>query len=131
MKRYLIAFAVMVLSLPAVAVDYDDFVPYRYILNWNDEFDGLSLGADWTHEVQPSGWVNNELQNYVNGSYNGQRVTEVSDGTLKITARKIDGKIYSGRLYAKVSQGWKYGYFEARIKLPKGRGTWPAFWMMP
>ena len=131
MKRYLIAFAVMVLSLPAVAVDYDDFVPYRYILNWNDEFDGLSLGADWTHEVQSSGWVNNELQNYVNGSYNGQRVTEVSDGTLKITARKIDGKIYSGRLYAKVSQGWKYGYFEARIKLPKGRGTWPAFWMMP
>ena len=42
-----------------------------------------------------------------------------------------DGKIYSGRVYAKVKRGWTYGYIEGRIKLPKGKGTWPAFWMMP
>ena len=34
-------------------------------------------------------------------------------------------------MYAKVKQGWTYGYIEASIKLPKGKGTWPAFWMMP
>ena len=30
-----------------------------------------------------------------------------------------------------MKSGWKYGYIEASIKLPKGKGTWPAFWMMP
>lgn len=104
-----------------------------YTLAWNDEFDeGSTLGNDWAHEVQGAGWVNNELQTYVDGSINGKRVTELVDGKLNINCFKgSDGKIYSGRVYAKVNTGWKYGYFEARIMLPKGKGTWPAFWMMP
>lgn len=107
-------------------------VPEGYELVWNDEFEGDKLGSDWTHEVQGPGWVNNELQTYVNTSANGKLVTEVGDGTLKINCFKgTDGKIYSSRIYACVNKGWKYGIFEARIKLPKGRGTWPAFWMMP
>ncbi|MBO4965584.1 MAG: family 16 glycosylhydrolase [Muribaculaceae bacterium] len=107
-------------------------VPEGYELVWADEFNGSALSSDWTHEVQNSGWVNNELQNYVNGSFDGKPVTEVSDGTLKIHCFKAsNGKVYSGRIYAKVNQGWKYGIFEARIKLPVGKGTWPAWWMMP
>lgn len=108
-------------------------VPEGYSLVWHDEFnDGLTLGSDWTHEVQKQGWVNNELQNYVNGEVFGRRVTELKDGFLNINCFKgSDGKVYSGRVYAKVNSGWTYGYFEARIKLPKGKGTWPAFWMMP
>lgn len=107
-------------------------VPEGYQLVWNDEFDGTSLNStDWRHEVQGPGWVNNELQTYVNGSFDGKPVTEVSDGTLKIHCFKHAGKIYSGRIYAKVDEGWQYGIFEARIKLPKGKGTWPAYWMMP
>lgn len=108
-------------------------VPEGYELVWNDEFDsGSELNRDkWTHEVQGAGWVNNELQHYVNGSYDGIRVTEVSDGVLTITASKTAGRVISGRVYANVDTGWKYGIFEARIKLPKGKGTWPAFWMMP
>ncbi len=108
--------------------------PDGYTLVWNDEFDsGSELNQnDWTHEVQNSGWVNNELQNYVNHKTpGGSLVTEVKNGTLRITALKENGKIYSGRVYAKVKQGWTYGYIEASIKLPKGKGTWPAFWMMP
>jgi beta-glucanase (GH16 family) len=120
--------------------------PDGYKLVWNDEFTGpvdplanyvaggsYELNAnDWTHEVQKDHWVNNELQNYVNHkSPDGDLVTEVKDGTLRIHCFKENGKIYSGRIYAHVNQGWQYGYFEASIKLPKGKGTWPAFWMMP
>jgi len=72
------------------------------------------------------------LQNYVNHKTpEGKLVTEVRNGNLRITALKENGKVYSGRVYAKRNTGWKYGYIEARIKLPKGKGTWPAFWMMP
>ncbi len=108
--------------------------PEGYSLVWNDEFDnGPELNsADWTHEVQRDHWVNNELQNYVNHkSPEGTLVTDVRNGTLRINCFKENGKVYSGRVYAHVNQGWQYGYFEARIKLPKGKGTWPAFWMMP
>ena len=120
--------------------------PDGYTLVWNDEFDGdygyapnengvpqTELNPnDWTHEVQKKGWVNNELQNYVNHkSPGGDLVTEIKNGTLRIHCFKENGNIYSGRVYAHVNQGWQYGYFEASIKLPKGKGTWPAFWMMP
>ena len=120
--------------------------PDGYSLVWHDEFDGNYGYApnenglpqtelnpnDWTHEVKNSGWVNHELQNYVNHKTpEGKLVTELRDGKLRITALKENGKVYSGRVYAKVKSGWTYGYIEASIKLPKGKGTWPAFWMMP
>ena len=98
-----------------------------YNLVWNDEFNDNKLSSDWTYEVQPAGWVNNELQNYVQED----QVAQVSDGTLKINLLDDNGTIKSARLYARKSTGWKYGYIEASIKLPKGKGTWPAFWMMP
>ena len=109
-------------------------VPDGYRLVWHDEFeqDTVLNAEDWTHEVWGKGFVNNELQEYVNHKTpGGKLVTEVKDGRLLIHCVKENGKIYSGRVYAKVHEGWQYGYFEASIKLPKGRGTWPAFWMMP
>lgn len=101
--------------------------PDGYNLVWNDEFNGQSLSSDWTYEIQSAGWVNNELQAYVNDG----KVTTVSNGTLKINLMKDGANVKSARVYAKKTTGWKYGYVEARIKLPKGVGTWPAFWMMP
>ena len=105
-----------------------------YQLSWNDEFEeGTELdGNKWIHEVKGSGWVNNELQNYVNHlSPEGREVSDIKNGKLRIHCIKENGKIYSARVYGNHSKGWKYGYVEARIKLPKGKGTWPAFWMMP
>lgn len=124
--------SIKVTQAAGTAVEDPYNTPEGYKLVWHDEFNtGTTLDADWTHEVQKSGWVNNELQNYVDGEIDGNRVTEIADGKLNINCFKYNGKIYSGRVYAKVKTGWKYGYVEARIKLPKGKGTWPAFWMMP
>ena len=108
--------------------------PEGYKLVWQDEFNnGLELNPeDWTHEVWGKGTVNDEKQYYVDHvSPSGKAVTEIKDGKLRINCFLEDGKVYSGRVYAKVKSGWTYGYIEASIKLPKGKGTWPAFWMMP
>lgn len=122
------------LMLTQAGGDVDIAVPEGYHLVWRDEFnEGSELNrADWTHEVQGAYWVNNELQNYVNHlSPGGKEVTEISGGSLHIHCFKENGKVYSGRVYAHVNSGWLYGWVEARIKLPSGKGTWPAFWMMP
>lgn len=98
-----------------------------YSLVWHDEFNGNTLSSDWTAATGTgsNGWGNNELQYYTADA------ATVADGLLTITLSEQDGTVTSSRLYARPSTGWCYGYFEARMKLPKGKGTWPAFWMMP
>ncbi len=106
--------------------------PAGYELVWHDEFDGSELSSDWNAEYWQPGHVNNELQYYRNEEIDGIKTIEVKDNHLNINCFKAsDGNVYSGRINAKVKEGWKYGYIEASIKLPKGKGTWPAFWMMP
>lgn len=107
--------------------------PEGYTLVWHDEFDkGPVPGSDWTIENWAPGYVNNELQAYTSKEVDGKRTLKVKDGFLNINCFKAsDGKVYSGRMNARPATGWLYGYFEARIMLPKGLGTWPAFWMMP
>lgn len=107
--------------------------PAGYVLVWQDEFNestnGLPLTSKWWYETAEPGWVNNELQTYIAGRKGDIVTADVSDGTLKIRAIKDGDRVYSARV--NTTEGWTYGYFEARLKLPKGKGTWPAFWMMP
>ncbi len=119
---------------PAPPVAPEDMVtPEGYQLDWNDEFDledgSLPDANKWRFESKPAGWVNNELQTYVAGGRNGVRTAFVEDGVLNIRAIKEGKDIISARMYSKKS--WTYGYMEAAIWLPKGKGTWPAYWMMP
>ncbi|MCD7973675.1 MAG: glycoside hydrolase family 16 protein [Candidatus Azobacteroides sp.] len=101
----------------------------EYKLVWSDEFDynGKVDPEKWSYEKFPPGTVNNELQEYTDDLRN----VEVRNGLLYITALKDGEKITSGRIVTKDKASWLYGKIEARILLPKGRGIWPAFWMMP
>jgi hypothetical protein len=121
-------------------VSTDIVAPEGYALAWHDEFDDAPLGggkpampgSDWTYQVANPYWVNSELQRYVAGITSADdTLAAISNGTLKIKTLKSGGDVCSVRMYAKQATGWKYGYVEARLKLPKGKGTWPAFWMMP
>jgi licheninase len=98
---------------------------------WSDEFEtpGLPDPGKWSYDVGGHGWGNRELQFYTEARRENARV---EDGRLIIEARREDwqGKPYtSARLNSRAS--WTYGRIDVRAKLPRGRGTWPAIWMLP
>jgi beta-glucanase (GH16 family) len=120
--------------------------PDSWRLVWNDEFNGPAgqrpSARNWTHEIGDGtangipGWGNNELEYYTadpqNASTNGR-------GQLAITARPADGSLScfygpcqytSARLVSQHKAEFAYGRIEARIKVPAGAGTWPAFWSL-
>lgn len=107
-------------------------------LIWSDEFNGpngsMPDPAKWNVVVDGSGFGNRELEYYTDRTRN----VHEADGNLVITARKENhaGKdgvphLYtSGRIETAGRFQMQYGRIEARIKLPKGQGIWPAFWML-
>ena len=113
---------------PGEPVAAGAYVPAGYELVWQDDFSGSSedLGTLWRFEDWAPGFVNHELQRYVPDD---RRTSFVRDGALSIVARKDGSQVISARMNSR--QSWLYGYMEAAIRLPRGKGTWPAFWMMP
>lgn len=107
-----------------------DTPPGGWTLAWADEFNGTSLDTSkWNIEVNGNGGGNNELQYYTARPEN----IRVTGGALVIEARKeaYMGKQYtSGRITTQNKASWQYGRMEARMKIPTGKGTWPAFWML-
>lgn len=95
---------------------------------FKDDFNGKKLDrTKWNVETHEPGWVNNELQKYVDSEKN----IYVKDGNLVIQALKDkNGNYTSGRVNTQNKVDYKYGRFEARLKMPKGQGFLPAFWMM-
>jgi beta-glucanase (GH16 family) len=108
-------------------------------LTFSQDFDGAKGSAPdpkiWTRDLGGSGFGNNESQSYTDGNKNAYLDGR---GNLVIEARKekttgADGIIKeysSARLKTDQSFSQTYGKFEARLKMPKGQGVWPAFWML-
>ena len=98
---------------------------------WSDEFDGETLDAGkWSPNIWPARKVNDEDQTYTPREKN----LRVENGNLVIEAHKEDyeGANYtSGRVHSDGKGDFLYGRFEARAKLPRGKGTWAAIWMLP
>lgn len=113
--------------------------PRTWTLVWSDEFEGPlnspPNSKKWGFDVGGSGWGNNELETYTNRTQNacldgdGHLIVKV----IKETFAGSDGitrSYTSARLLTKGKFEQRYGRFEARIKVPSGRGIWPAFWML-
>lgn len=99
-------------------------------LVWSDEFDGDAIDTtNWTYDIGGWGWGNGEAQYYTDRTDNAR----VENGLLHIELReeRIDENYYtSARMKTQGLREFQYGRIEARIKVPKGKGTWPAFWML-
>lgn len=107
-------------------------------LVWADEFDGADGSAPdpekWVFDLGGGGWGNNELQTYTDRRENAA----IRDGMLVIRAVKesfagrdgVRREYTSARLKTLGRFSRAYGRFEARIKVPRGQGIWPAFWML-
>ncbi len=97
---------------------------------FSEEFDGSELNKDiWNFELGDGcpnlcGWGNNEPQIYTDSNHT------LENGFLRITAKHENNQYTSTRITTKNKFEFKYGRIEARIKLPKGTGVWPAFWML-
>jgi beta-glucanase (GH16 family) len=104
----------------------------NWVMTFNDEFDGTVLDTGkWATVYIFGGRTNNdELEWYVDDA--DQHV--VSNGTLKLIAVKenVSGHSYtSGMISSHKSFSQNQGYWEGRMKLPKGKGLWPALWLLP
>ncbi|MFB3903012.1 MAG: endo-1,4-beta-xylanase [Acidobacteriota bacterium] len=110
-------------------------------LAWSDEFNGPAIDTTrWEHQIgtgSPAGWGNNELEYYTDRPENSR----IEDGKLVIEARKdyyqppgttnLAYTYTSARMRTKNKGDWTYGRFEFRARLPRGKGLWPAIWMLP
>ncbi len=98
---------------------------------WADEFDGPANSAPdaakWTYDLGGGGWGNQELETYTSATDN---IHLDGNGHLVIRAVASGGSYTSARLKTQGRFTAQYGHLEASIRLPSGRGVWPAFWML-
>lgn len=99
-------------------------------LVWAEEFDAPTLDVSvWNFEMGdgcPSlcGWGNNERQIYTMSNH------RIEEGMLRIEARKENEQYTSTRITTQGKKSFRYGRIETRVKIPRGKGLWPAFWLL-
>ncbi|TRX21606.1 glycoside hydrolase family 16 protein [Flavobacterium franklandianum] len=128
-----ILFVTASIFIVACSIDEKQTVITKTKLVMSEEFNinGAPNTSMWSYNIGSgaNGWGNNELQYYTDRPEN----IVIENGNLKITARKeayLGSAYTSARILTKGKFEQKYGRIEARIKLPLGKGLWPAFWML-
>lgn len=109
----------------------------NWTLIYSDDFnttDSLPDPTKWTIDARPKGWINSEEQVYTDATHDNVRIR---NGNLVITGKRDfptnnpDEPWSSGRVISQGKMDFLYGKVEIRGKLPRARGSWPAFWLMP
>ncbi|MDX3056989.1 family 16 glycosylhydrolase [Streptomyces sp. NE06-03E] len=109
-------------------------------VTFSDDFDGPAgsavNGSKW--QIETGDNVNNHERQYYTAGNNNAALD--GQGNLVITARKDNPGNYqcwygrceytSARLNTAGKFTTTYGRVEARMKIPRGQGIWPAFWML-
>ena len=157
-KKMILAPASVLLSacvgLSLMVIPAAEAAPKKTLkLLWSDEFNGKKGSAPsaktWSREIGGGGWGNSERQYYtdkaLNASMDGagrlvitaKRISneyaeQISEepGTEDILNRCSECQFTSARMKTARKVSFQYGRIEARLKLPQGIGTWPAFWML-
>lgn len=113
-------------TAPAIADTSEVTAPSEWRLVWSDEFDGDAIDT--------SKWRLKTREDHTLGATffsDDPRHVRVENGVLKLIARRGPlGRYTSGMVETQHITSWQYGRFEARIKVPRGKGTNAAFWMM-
>ncbi|HEV2469126.1 MAG TPA: glycoside hydrolase family 16 protein [Candidatus Sulfotelmatobacter sp.] len=131
-------FAVMLVTSICALAQTPTATPAGWKLVWSDEFNGPDGSAvdssKWVSEVGGGGWGNQELEYYTARPQNAY--LQGGNLVIKVLQEKYTGadgvtrNYTSARLKTQGKLSQKYGRFEARIKIPRGQGIWPAFWML-
>jgi len=143
-----------VLALSLIVNPSADAAPKKKLkLLWSEEFNSKKgtkpSSKNWAHDIGGGGWGNSERQYYTNKASN---IATDGDGKLVFTARRIstasldqvgtepdteailnrcwECQFTSARIKTAKKLSFQYGRVEARMKMPVGVGTWPAFWML-
>jgi beta-glucosidase len=131
-------FPALLLVLAAAAAPAQSASGWKLV--WSDEFNGPAGSApdpkNWNYDLGGGGWGNAEAETYTNSTDNS---FQDGKGNLVIRALRDGGGRYTSARLQTGSPGasthtadgnWQYGRIEARLKLPYGKGVWPAFWML-
>jgi len=129
-------------AAPPKANDTGPGTTPSWTLVWSDEFDGPAGAsfdrAKWAADTGGGGWGNQERELYTTRAEN---IAQDGNGNLVITAAAEPAnttdpcwygtcRYTSARIKTKGLFSQAYGRFEARIRIPRGQGMWPAFWML-